>query len=233
MDASGPIFAVLVIACLFYLVPRGLSWRIPKPADIDQETPLHLTMKTVHAGHREVVAEPAAEVSTLLMRRAGRRAAYRLARRAEKRRRAIFVVLLLISLATVPFAVMRLAIQWWVPLAALGVVLAWVAFSQIEARRVNRQLDAIVADKELGDQEKTIAVALHEDTLPAEPTVVVGPNGDAQPSLWDPITVVPPTYMSKPTAARTVRTIDLGAGATRLPVTDDGRTADGGRAVAV
>jgi len=221
MDASGPIFAVLALACLFYFVPRQLSWRIPTQHEIEEQTPLHLSMKTVHSGvpveHED---KDQAEVSTLLMRRAGRRAAMRLARRAEKRRRTVFVALTLIFLATVPCAIMGWMIQWWVPIAGFAVVVGWSVFSHIEANRVQKQLDAIVADTELGDDEKTIAVALHEEiTTDIEPAIV-GPNGDVQLSLWDPITVVPATYISAPTAARTVRTIDLKS-PPKLPVTED------------
>jgi len=221
MDASGPIFAVLAVACLFYFVPRRLSWRIPTQHEIEEQTPLHLSMKTVHSGvpldHQPDKDE--VEVSTLLMRRAGRRAAMRLARRAEKRRRTVFIALSLILLATIPLAVFAW-IQWWVPVAGLAVVVGWSLFSRVEAHRVQKQLDAIVADTELGDDEKTIAVALHEEITDTEPAIV-GPNGDVQLSLWDPITVVPATYISAPTAARTVRTIDLKTPVSKLPVTED------------
>jgi len=234
MDASGPIFAVLAVACLFYFVPRQLSWRIPTQHEIEEQTPLHLSMKTVHTGVPidQDVVDDEVEVSTLLMRRAGRRTALRLARRAEKRRKAVFVALSLICLATVPFAVLGLWIQQWVPLAGLGIVVAWSVFSRIEAAKMQKQLDAIVADTELGDDEKTIAVDLHEQPEPSVEPAIVGPNGDVQLSLWEPITVVPATYISAPTAARTVRTIDLATPITQLPVTEDwGR--DEGQAIAV
>jgi len=238
MDASGPIFAVLAVACLFYFVPRQLNWRIPTKQEIEQRTPLHLSMKTVHSGVPVVpetdADEAAANVSTLLMRRAGRRMALKLARRAERRRKAVFVALAVIWLATIPFAVIGWHIRWWVPLVGLGVVLAWVAFSRFEARRTQKQLDVIVADIELGDDEKTVAVQLHQgiDESDAESSAIVGPNGDVQMSLWEPITVVPATYISAPTAARTVRTIDLKTPVTKVPVLDDWRS-DDGEAIAV
>jgi hypothetical protein len=233
VDASGPLLAVLVVACLFYLVPRQLKWRIPTQEEVEQQTPLHLSMKTVHSGTPNTPEN--VQVSTILMRRAGRRLAHRLARKAEKRRRGVFLALLLITLATVPVVILGW-MGWWVPVGGLGVIIAWAVFSHIEARRTQKQLDAIVAETELGDAEKTIAVQIH--TVPEvglgndEPGSVVGPNGDVQLSLWDPITVVPATYISTPTAARTVRTIDLGAPKTKLPVTDDRRNEEG-QAIAV
>lgn len=234
MDASGPIFAVLAVACLFYLVPRQLSWRIPTQQQVDQQTPLHLSMKTVHSGKpRDDSEADKITVSTILMRRAGRRTAVRLARRAEKRRQTVFIVLSVITVATVPFAVMGWRVRWWVPLVGLGVVLLWMVFSRIEARRTQKQLDAIVADIELGDDEKTIAVALHQAAEPIDQAPdIVGPNGDVQTSLWNPITVVPATYMSAPTSGRTVRTIDLNPPRTKVPVTDNWRN-DNGKSIAV
>ena len=231
MDASGPIFAVLVVACLFYFVPRQLNWRIPTQEEVEQQ-PLHLSMKTVHSGLPVIEEDNQAEVSTMLMRRAGRRMALRLARKAEKRRKGVFAALALICLATVPFAVLQWMIRWWVPLVGFAVVIAWVVFSQFEARRVQKQLDAIVADTELGDSEKTIAVQLNPKASIDDSTGIVGPNGDVQMSLWEPITVVPATYISAPTAARTVRTIDLGAPVVKLPVTQDWRER-GDRTIAV
>ncbi len=236
MDASGPIFAVLVVACLFYVVPRQLSWRIPSQKEAEQQSPLHLAMKTVHAGLPPTKAgqdgeDQGAAVSTLLMRRAGRRAALRLARQAERRRTSVFWVLLVVLVATIPCAVMGWWLQWWVPVAVAAVVVVWALYSRFEARRAQRLLDALGADTELSDDEKTVAVQL-QPVLPADESAqapvgaIVGPNGDVQLSLWDPITVVPATYISAPTAARTVRTIDLNPPALKLPVTDDARPED-------
>ena len=222
MDVSGPIFAVLVVACLFYIVPRRLTWRIPTQEDIERDSPLHLSMSTVKTLHRgaRADAEPDAQVSTMLMRSAGRRAAVRLARRAENRRNTVFAVLVMIAVATIPFAVFSM-IQWWVPVASFAVVVGWSVFSRFEARRVRAQLGVIIADTELGDDEKTMYVRLAEKQDPhraSEP--VVGPTGEVQGSLWEPITVVPATYISS--APRTVRTIDLQAPTTSaLPITEE------------
>jgi len=223
MDATGLIFAVLVLACLFYIVPRQLSWRIPStPEESDRKHPLHLSMKTVHAGIKPSEPGEPAEVSTILMRRAGRRAVLKLARRAERWRRGVFVALLLVLMATIPFAVLSM-IRWWVPVGAAVVVAGWIVYSHIEARRFLKQLNALIAEVELGDDEKTVAVELAPriEESAAEPGIV-GPNGDIQLSLWEPITVVPATYMSGPTRGHQVRTIDLGAPIPKLPVTDDG-----------
>jgi hypothetical protein len=72
--------------------------------------------------------------------------------------------------------------------------------------------------------EETIAISLsaediaeHEHSI--ELSIPIVPVG----SLWDPVPITRPTYVSKPLASRTVRTIDLSApvAAASLPVTAD------------
>ncbi|MCL1923750.1 MAG: hypothetical protein FWG15_07860 [Propionibacteriaceae bacterium] len=219
MYTSGPIFVVLVVACLFYLVPRQLSWHIPTQEEVDEQGTGTNTLKTIHSSTPS--DELSAPVSTLLMRRAARRTAQRLAVKAEKRRTFVFIALLVVALATIPLALLSV-IAGYVPVVGLGMVALWVGFSHFEARRVRRQLDAIVAEAELSDGEETMVVHVEkkEESPFTEHGGVVGPNGDVQMSLWDPITVVPATYLSAPTATRTVRTIDLAAPIKRVPVTD-------------
>ena len=54
-------------------------------------------------------------------------------------------------------------------------------------------------------------------------------DADDKPGLWDPLPITVPTYVSKPLAPRTVRTIDLSApdvtssGRQTVPVTADAR----------
>lgn len=216
MDATGPILLVLVVACLFYIVPRRLQWRISDDK-IEQDSPLRLTT-LVHSGTPVSPTGDPSLVSTGLTRRAGRRTALRLARYADRRRQVIFWVLLAVTLATVPGAIVGwLGIHWWA--SGLGglATLGWLVYSHIEARRIQRQLDALLSDRELQQSEATVAVPLVERV--AKPTKamkpedlvksIVGPNGDQQFSLLDPIPRLPPSYLSRPTLGRTVRTIDL------------------------
>ena len=54
----------------------------------------------------------------------------------------------------------------------------------------------------------------------------LSPEGGGNPDLWSPLPVTKPTYVSKPLAPRTVRTIDLSppvspASAPIVPVTAD------------
>jgi hypothetical protein len=48
-----------------------------------------------------------------------------------------------------------------------------------------------------------------QDAVPPEADPSGSPAGPRDPNLWDPVPVTLPTYVSKPPARRTVRTIDL------------------------
>jgi hypothetical protein len=69
-------------------------------------------------------------------------------------------------------------------------------------RRKWQQLDVVVADDEEAAERVPAEQADDADSDPAEPR---------DPKLWDPVPVTLPTYVSKPPARRTVRTIDLDA----------------------
>jgi hypothetical protein len=84
-----------------------------------------------------------------------------------------------------------------------------------------------------GSDEKTVlisrkdAVAEGKDKKARAKAAKHAKDGDARPGLWDPLPITVPTYVSKPLAPRTVRTIDLSApdvttsGRQSVPVTAD------------
>ncbi|MDR0848670.1 MAG: hypothetical protein LBN10_06460 [Propionibacteriaceae bacterium] len=197
-------------------------WRIPTQAQVDEKASGKLPVKTVHMGSAQPAPSvPLAEVSTNLTRRAARRASFRLARQAQARRKGVLIVLAAVTTATIPLAVLSV-MHWWICVTGAVLTAGWAIFSRIEALRMTRQLDAIIADTQLGDAEETVAVALPEKADPKTRDLpagaVMGPNGDIQQSLWDPITVVGGSYISPAKAARTIRTIQLPP-AKQVPVT--------------
>lgn len=229
MRATGPIFLVLVVSCLFYLVPRRLMWRIPTQAQVDEKAKVKPAIKTVHMGTALPAPVELAEVSTNLTRHAARRASFRFARQAQALRKGVLIIVAIVTAATIPFAVLGM-MHWWICVTGGVLTIGWAVFSQIEARRMMRQLDAIIADDQLSDLEETVAVVLPEKAAPKDlpAGAVLGPNGDVQQSLWDPLTVVGGSYISAPKAARTVRTIKL-APLSSVPVTADGTEESSGR----
>ena len=84
----------------------------------------------------------------------------------------------------------------------------------------------------MGRTEQTVAITVLRDTEDAvnETSVDLTAPIEAVASLWDPVPITKPTYVSKPLAPRTVRTIDLSApvvgGLSGIPVTADAPASD-------
>jgi hypothetical protein len=134
----------------------------------------------------------------------------RAARVAAKRRRRILLLLLICTVATVAVAAYAL-VPWWsvaVP-AALTVLFQCTCIRQARRQRRSRRAVAPVVEP-----RPDLAAPAPDD----EPTVVLerkdveepAPVSPAADGLWDPVPVTLPTYVSKPKAPRTIRTIDLG-----------------------
>lgn len=209
---TGVIFGAICALWLIYLVPWFLSHRSQAPIDGDPmpTTFTRSSMTIVRSGESLAEAEPGqATVPTPLTRRAATREVRRLARRAAARRRRILLVLLvLLTTAVVLAAFGRIAWMWL--LAPGAMLLAFFILSPISVKLLKRHSDRVLAEIEQCQDEETIAVAVVEispdsDSASVSLTAPTSMTG----SLWDPIPVTAPTYMSQPLAPRTVRTIDL------------------------
>jgi hypothetical protein len=147
------------------------------------------------------------------------------ARAAARRRRRVLGALLLLVVAAVA-AVVLAAAPWWTVVAAGGLTVAYLVLCRTQVKQEGRVLrvpaaapaPAPVLD-EPAAQERDHEVEIDlvsdegaEDTLgisfAALQEAAAAPTAG---SLWDPLPVTLPTYVTKPKASRTVRTIDLGA----------------------
>jgi hypothetical protein len=160
-------------------------------------------------------------------RRAARAA--RLAARAAARRRRRVLLFLLFCTAVVAGLAAFAIVPWWADASPGGLVLLWLVLCRTQVRRARDArweadlVDAIEQEEavrpaaagldvpavrnaqgfeEVAPEEDTIAIPV--DVLDA----VMVPTEDGG-SLWDPLPVTLPTYVTKPKAKRTVRTIDL------------------------
>lgn len=143
------------------------------------------------------------------------------------RRRRRTLGALLFATALVAGSAYALIVPWWSVAIPGGLVLAWLVACRIQ---VLGEIEAAGAPKAMGDEpddEPTIVISAQlEDYQPARKNVMLDePLADdaldeqfheAVPvataegaSLWDPVPVTVPTYVDKPRAARTVRTIDF------------------------
>lgn len=129
-------------------------------------------------------------------------------RRATRRRRRVLAVLLLAVAAVAGVAAYGL-VEWaWVGVPA-GLVVAWLVIARITVKRERARLrpratrSPVEADAEVGNSA--------DEPLATEVTTEIARVVDGEPGMWDPVPVTLPTYVDKPAAARSVRSIDLEA----------------------
>jgi hypothetical protein len=228
MGTTGLIFGGLVAAWLAYLVPWYLSHRDQSSIDVEHTLNFTDDALLIQSGEEAGPVE-LADVSTPLLRAALKRELHVRSVRAARRRRRVLVFLLL-SVALLGTTTAFGVTSWWTIAPAAAVLLAWLFASRWSSARLYRRLDGELEDIELGDEEATITIALNDGSLAEQEQLfehsveISGPVPTM--SLWDPIPVAARTYVSRPLAPRTVRTIDLSAPQPMLPLVpvtaDDG-----------
>ncbi len=194
----------------------------------------------------EVSVRPAVPRARIVARR-------KAARAAARRRRLLLTVLLLCTAVTAGVAAFGLA-PWWSVAIPGGLTLVYLLLCRTQVRRESLhdfdlldQRPAVRVEAEQGEpaaaEVAEVAVAAGhvdefgvaefddtEDTVGIEVALldaIMIPTEDGG-SLWDPLPVTLPTYVTKPKARRTVRTIDLGEPGTWT----SGRTAEDTQIVA-
>lgn len=216
VDLSGLIFVVLALAWAGYLIPRALrqddALEAHRPIDefsdtirvLDRRqsgTPSPASRSSVDRSAEVSSAQPAPASDSAPARPATRTAARRA---AQRRRRVLYVLLSLV--AVVSGLAAAGTISWWWTIAPSFLVAAWLIASATLGRRervVSRPVAAsapVVVEQAPADASTAGApVATEVDEVAAED------DG----ALWDPLPLTLPTYVTKPAARRTVRTIDL------------------------
>jgi hypothetical protein len=235
VDLSGVIFVVLALAWAVYLIPKALkhhdevartrsvdrfsrSMRVLARREPVSRSDARLVVSPARAADNPRVLAPTRRTPSPAARRAAARA-------AARRRRRILGLLVLSALVVTGLAAFAI-VPWWS--VAVPVVLTFL-FLMLCRTQVRRARDATweadlataIEEEEPVRVEPTVPsvrnaqgfeeVAPEEDTM-AIPVAVLDavavPTVDGG-SLWDPLPVTLPTYVTKPKARRTVRTIDL------------------------
>lgn len=207
------IFGAIAAAWLIYLVPYFLRHRGEELGD-DAELAIPFTpaVTIVRSGTSLAEADPgAAEVSTPLTRRSKLRELRLLDAQAAQRRRTVLIFLLLAQVIVAALAVFRIG-AWWGALIPFGLIVVFLVVARFSVRAMRADFARRAAAIKQGPDEETVALSLsqldaaaHEHAI--ELSVPIQPVG----SLWDPVPITRPTYVSAPLAPRTVRTIDLSA----------------------
>lgn len=206
MDLSGLIFVALAVAWAAYLIPKALRQHDDDVRDrsvdrFSQSLRVLARREPVSARTARLVVEPVGAAIAAPPSLDETFAARRLAtHRATRRRRRVLSFLLLAIVAVVAaYVAGRLA--WSYVAIPVGLLALWLVACRLMVRRERAWVPA--ADVPLVDSDVDAA---ETGALPAvditEPTA-------RDPKLWDPVPVTLPTYVSKPPARRSVRTIDL------------------------
>ena len=232
MGTTGVIFAAIAIAWLAYLVPH-FARRRDDDEGLDDSDPADRfadSMRVVRHGtaplldHDLEEIEPF-EVSTPQTRRAAIKDLRRMEQLAASRRRRVLVSLLATLSGVIGFCAIHL-VPWWSTAIPGGLILIFILIARISVGIMRRGLDARYREINHGSTESTILLSRKDFAkIGSNLHRATGKPEAAKPgALWDPIPITMPTYVSKPLAPRTVRTIDLsGPGAARHegPVTAD------------
>ena len=159
------------------------------------------------------------------------------ARLAARRRRRTLLTLLAVTAVVVGLAGASVIAPFWVA-APVALVVAWLVACRIQVRgelglaRVKQPKQPKTATKKAvssaHDEEDTIVVSgqfedinpgrkhqmedvpLEANALDDQIVIAVPSVSTTGEALWDPLPVTLPTYVTKPRAGRTVRTIDFG-----------------------
>jgi hypothetical protein len=236
VGTTGVIFAAIAVAWLAYLVPHFVRRRDDDALleDSDPGDRFSDSMRIVRYGTAPLLDHDleeiaSFEVSTPQTRRAAIKDLGRLEELAASRRRRVLLALMAALSAVISLCAVHL-IPWWSTAIPGGLLLIFVVGARVSVRLMKRGLDARYGEIRQGNNESTIFLSRKDFAKIGAATQAATAAADSSKSgmLWDPIPITMPTYVSKPLAPRTVRTIDLsGPGVSSSTRHDGPVTADG------
>ena len=163
------------------------------------------------AGTATAAGTPAAGTPTAVVPATQRSAA----RAAARRRRHILSSLVIVAAVMCGVAGFGY-LPWWSVSIPGGLVLAYLFLCRFQVRRERGPARTAPATVEDDSSASAPRRAVRVEAPYATPTVPVEEDAttavearQAETDLWDPLPITLPTYVDKPRAARTVRTIDL------------------------
>jgi hypothetical protein len=216
VDLSGLIFVALAVAWAAYLIPKALRHHddVVRGRSVDRFSESMRVLarrEPVSARMARLVVAPARAASAVVTTKASttthspdeRYAARRAAARTATRRRRRVLSVLLLALVGVVAACATGRLGWPYVAIPAALLVAWLVACRLMVRKERAWRPAVLAetDDEV-EVDPAAATTGIQDAVPAAEPV-------AQEGLWDPVPVTLPTYVSKPPARRTVRTIDL------------------------
>lgn len=224
MGTTGLIFGAIVVAWLAYLVPmylrRDSAHQRPEADPASRFSSVQILQRgSAQAVDQDLEPIGNVSISTPLTRRAAIAEIRATERRLAGRRRNV-VSALLVAVAAMMVLVVAGVTAWWSALIPAGLLGAFLAVARVSVRAMHAGFDERIREIEAAEDEDTVIVPLatidQADKLRPQPeasatSVELGAPVGRPGSLWDPLPVTRPTYVSAPTLGRTVRTIDLSA----------------------
>jgi hypothetical protein len=228
VELSGLIFVALAVAWAAYLIPKALQHHdeVVRSRSVDRfshrmrvlarREPVNGRNARLVVTPTRAAAPPVATVKGPILAEARQRRES--AAKAARRRRRVLGLLLVANAAGAGVAAFAL-ISWWWQAAPAGLLVAWLVACRLMVKSERRQRRTRVIEAHSVAEAVEQAVVAAEDDSPLEDTMATpGPmvvevalEDEIDPALWDPLPMTLPTYVSKSTARRTVRTIDLDA----------------------
>lgn len=207
---AGIIIAALLVGGLAFAVPWIASQR-QSPDDLAEE-PTQRFSNSMRILRRDVIelGDPSA-VSTPLTRASELYGLHMTAKVAARRRLLVLGGLALVGIVLAVLAGFGL-LSWWLTLIPAGLIVAFLAVARVSVVGMHRRLDAYAVSLEAGfdDDEDTAAIDVEEEQSQST-EFSIDLSAPEESSVWDPVPVTAPTYVSQPLVPRTVRTIDLSA----------------------
>jgi hypothetical protein len=208
VDLSGLIFVALAIAWASYLIPKALRHHedVVRGRSVDRFSHSMRVLarrEPVSARMARLVVTPQGDpgqravAPTADEQYAVRRAA---TAKATRRRGRVLALLVLAIVGTVVAAAVH-RIPWTYVAIPAALLLAWLVTCRLTVRKERSWRPGVVEDTDLTGEIEAVATP-PDDTSES-------PSEERDPKLWDPVPVTLPTYVSKPPARRSVRTIDL------------------------
>lgn len=229
MDLTGFIFVALAVAWAAYLIPKALRHHddVARSRSVDRfSTTMRVLARREPVGTRDarLVVTPGRPASEPVVTTKGKRpdaaqvkARREAARVATQRRRRVLGVILFANVVVAALAVASVIGWTWQALPG-GLLVAWLVACRVMVKSEQsawepRAVPTPATSADSADLPEDYSVDRNDqgfDEVAAEADTSTIP-AITDPTLWDPLPVTLPTYVTKPAAARrTVRTIDLG-----------------------
>jgi hypothetical protein len=223
VDLSALIFVALAVAWAVYLIPKALKHHddVVRSRSVDRFSHSMRVLarrEPVSRRNARLVVTPGRAASPPVVTKKGaapapapsaRETVRESTRRATRRRRRVLGLILLANIATGAVAALGYVDDWYAAIPG-ALLVAWLVACRLMVRREHASLRGLGQPGD-PDEDDPVPDAARLDAVTAsyedDDTGQIRAIDD--PSLWDPMPVTLPTYVGKPAAPRSVRTIDV------------------------